>query len=252
MWEEFLADIAKPSLWFPIICTAVLLITGLIIEYRTGLFSHRRKKELTYRILSEIRIHLSADEAFRHRLKILFDGQPVESGVSLQIKLTNTGNVPIDAEEFKKPIRFEFGDARLLYFTVQETEPEDLNVKLTAKKHELDDTVVNAVQINPLLLNRGDSVTLALIADGYQTGNIKITGRVKGTQLQALTLADIKRRQFRKKLVFAALSILFIVISMFLFAMNLWLGFFALTVAMFFVSISFDKSVPEYVLITVL
>lgn len=199
MWEDFATEISKPSVWVPVLSAIFLVFIGLVIEYRTGFFSQRKRKELSFRVLSETRLDLDVVQEIQDHLQILFKERPVESGVSIQLKITNTGNLPIASKDYETPIRIGFGDTSLVYWAIQKSVPSDLGVRLIAPVNvEEGPATLNELQLQPILLNKGDSFTIAMLVDGYKPEALRVGGRIIGTELNVTTIEGVEKKRLNR------------------------------------------------------
>ena len=67
-----------------------------IILWRT----QRRRKALSYDIISRAPL-LSVDDEIKGKLKIYFDGKPVQDIHLVLVKIINSGNVPIVSTDYR-------------------------------------------------------------------------------------------------------------------------------------------------------
>lgn len=133
----------------------------------------RSKKNLSYEVLSAIPLYTVAGD-LEGRVQVFVDGQPVESPRVLVLKIYNSGNVPIVPTDYVRPVSVVFPNpTRPVGAEVMATVPENLGVSLTTN-----DRTVNMDQI---LLNKGDSVTMKLIL-AQSTGEFSVNGRIVGVR----------------------------------------------------------------------
>lgn len=135
----------------------------------------RRKKSLSYEILSSTPL-LKPQEELKGRLQILFDSKPVADVYLLLIRISNTGNMPIMADDFERPLSVELGpEARILTLDVSEKRPESLKPVARPKEGGI-------IMVEPLLLNGGDSFILKVIVSQYDSEKFEIDGRIAGVR----------------------------------------------------------------------
>lgn len=131
--------------------------------------SHR--KSLVYNVMSNIPLVRINEDAVS-RIKILFDGKPVSDVRMAVIKIVNKGS-SIASRDFESPLVFFLGEqAQIMSAEVFKTKPRDLKLEL----HVSDDKI----QIPPLLLNTGDSITLKIIGVSLISENIEAKARILG------------------------------------------------------------------------
>lgn len=133
----------------------------------------RKKKSLGYKVLWRLpllKVHNELKE--RGQLTISFNGQPVEDIQLLLVEIVNTGNVPIIATDYERPLTIRYGDnTTILGAEVVGRLPEDIDPKLSVTR--------NAIDIEPLLLNPGDEFVLKTLVKDLQENPV-VVGRVTG------------------------------------------------------------------------
>lgn len=142
----------------------------------------RRRKRLSY-MLSDTRV-LGVHEAVNpSRVEILFDGAAVTDVRLVVITVNNSGNEPIRADDFERPLRFRWAEpARILTAEVVEADPETLQPTVSAG--------VNEIVLEPLLLNPGDWFRTKTLIN--QAGKLSVEARVVGVKRITKTIASDK------------------------------------------------------------
>lgn len=152
--------------WQVAVAVAVALATAAWALWERG----RRRKDLQYDVVSKAPL-VSVSEEARGRIKVLFDEEPVSSVSLAIIQITNRGS-PIPSVEFESPLTVSMGaDSRIMSVEVMERQPDNLGVELSVDN--------GRIQIEPLLLNSGDSFTFKVIGTGF-ADNIEVEGRIVG------------------------------------------------------------------------
>lgn len=164
-----------------------------------------RKKELGYEILSNTRL-VSIKKEFRDQIQILYDGDLVSNVSLVLIKIRNTGNVPIKADDF---VETAFGmslggGAQVLTADVIDRDPYNLPVILKIGYLDKNNVFVervkgNSIFIEPLLLNPrrwllsndGDYFTIRALAVGPEELP-EVIGRIVGMK----KVKQVKRDSF--------------------------------------------------------
>lgn len=133
----------------------------------------KNTKSLTYQVLSNYR--LIVDNKYHEQLKIHFQDEQLENVNLFVIKFKNSGNIPIEKEDFEKPIKvfFESG-SKILTCEVVQQEPYNIGVEVVP------DT--NQIGISPCLLNQGDYFSIKLLISGEKYSNYAIDARVSGVK----------------------------------------------------------------------
>src|SRR5947209_5346897 len=116
-------DPLRDPVW-QFIGVAVALLIGIVaifiatISYR----QQQRRKEITYQVISDAEI-ASVHKALENRIEIRLDGDPVKDARLLVLKVWNSGNSSIIAEDYFDPLKFEVIEGKILSSEVLKTEP---------------------------------------------------------------------------------------------------------------------------------
>lgn len=137
----------------------------------------QRRKQLTHAVISDAPI-AQVSASLRKRVEILFDGVPSADLRLMILQLKNSGNSPIERNDYDEPVRFEFEAPReVVDGEVLFTQPEDL---IDAKDAKTFLTVNgNNVILKPLLLNPKETITLKVLLKG-QKGQMRARARIVG------------------------------------------------------------------------
>ncbi|WP_132545846.1 hypothetical protein [Plasticicumulans lactativorans] len=163
-------ELLRDPIWQFVGAFLALLTIGLSYAlYR----SQRERKDLSYDIVLNSPI-LSVIEEDEGKLQLLYEGHPIKDPRILFVYVENTGNTPIPASDYERPIALDFGEgAKVLSAVVAFTVPKSLILELERKDH--------VVTIKPALLNPGDSARLKLLVSHYGASP-HIDGRVHGVK----------------------------------------------------------------------
>lgn len=135
----------------------------------------RNKKSIGYKILWRLpllRVHKELKE--RGQLTISYNGQTVEDIQLILVEIVNTGNVPILAKDYERPLTIRYGDSTTIVSTeVVDRLPEDIDPKLSVD--------VNAIDIEPLLMNSGDKFVLKTLVKNLQENPV-VVSRITGVK----------------------------------------------------------------------
>jgi hypothetical protein len=152
-----------------VIMAAIAVLNTLVLAIVFQWWRHR--KILSYEIASFVPL-FTIDRDIKHSVQVLLDGKPAENVHIAIVKITNTGRVPIEEQDFVKPIGISFGpDAEILVGEIAGTDPEDVPATLTAESQ--------SVFLNPLMMNRGDSIIVQVLVSKPESV-VTVAGRVKG------------------------------------------------------------------------
>jgi hypothetical protein len=139
----------------------------------TVLLLQRQRKSLSYHILSQTPL-FEVGEELKGKLQILYEGNAVENVHLLLIRLANTGNQPIVPQDYERLITIHVGrNARLLSAEIYESEPRDLGATLSIEG--------SALQISPVLMNSGDSMTIKILASN-PASELEFDSRIVGVK----------------------------------------------------------------------
>lgn len=146
------------SAWWDItniwqIFPALAIGVSILIYYKS-----RRIKALSYKIVTDEPL-LTVGEELHGKIKILYEGAQVEDISLLIIKFINHGNESIKSDDFEEPITISFSpNVGVLSVELINTNPQTINAKIRSDSDK--------IIIEPLLLNRGDSITIKALLTG--------------------------------------------------------------------------------------
>jgi hypothetical protein len=134
----------------------------------------RQKKEFSYEIISDMPLIVVGEETEKGKLEIRYEGKEIEQAYTGIIKVFNSGNVPIDEDDFASPVAICSSETgQILTAEIVEREPDDLQASI--------DIIDGEVVLSPTLINGGDALTLRIICTTPCTGMI-VKGRIKGVK----------------------------------------------------------------------
>jgi|GEM_PF-3591136 len=166
-------DFWRDGMWqsVGVITSVILALLGFALTVFIFI-RQTQKKSISYEVISSSPIISVLDE-FRDNFEIKFKGKLVDSLTLLVIRFFNSGNVPIEERDYSRPLSIDFGDqVELLSVNVMEEIPRNLGVTLS---HD-----TRCITVNPLLMNKGDSFTLQVLASKYSYSSV--SGRISGVQ----------------------------------------------------------------------
>lgn len=161
-----LTDVLGSPAWTPL--AVVLALAAIVVSI--GVYRKQRtRKGLSKEILrrSLVSVHAEAGD----RISISYEGQPVRQVHLIEVALENTGNVPILAEDFKRPLEVTFGAGSPMTVEVAEKNPPNLEPAIS--------TDGSAVRLEPLLLNPGDRMTIRALVRDFR-GSVQVEHRIVG------------------------------------------------------------------------
>lgn len=141
------------------------LIAGLAIL--VPYLQNRQHKHLWYRVYLYPVVEAGVDR----RIDVLFEGSPVPNVYAAIITLRYVGTEPILEGDYRAPVTFDFGDAKILTAELVSTKPAGINASVNT-------TEDSAFALEPVALNDNNRLTArALITDDKYP---KVKGHIVG------------------------------------------------------------------------
>jgi len=148
----------------------VVAVIALIIPIVIFIIQNR-KKQLSYEIISKNPL-LTTREKIEGKIKVFYEENEVENVRFLSIKLINSGNIGIPANDYERPITFILPtDSKILSSEIISTNPDTLTTDITIKENE--------ISIRPVLMNAKDSLTFKVIYSESKNGSFIVDARIK-------------------------------------------------------------------------
>ncbi len=151
----------RDSIWMRsgVIATVLGVLATVGISF--WIYDHQRStKSLEYGVISNGPL-ASIQDNLNGRLKVSFDNQPVPNVNLVILSVTNDGTIPIQQQDFVRPVRLFFGlqpKAQVLSAEVSNVAPSGVTAGVSFK--------ADTVTLAPTLLNSGDRVTLRILLAG--------------------------------------------------------------------------------------
>jgi hypothetical protein len=180
----------------------------------------RRRKALSYEIVSCEPL-ISKPGELEGNLQIVFGGQLVREVYLLIIKITNSGNQPIESSNYERSLTLSVdAPARILTAQITETNPPNLAPQLLPDgsggwHNQLHpelalDTYVRTIPLKRTLLNPGDSFKIKMLLSEFTPSRLYVTRRIVGVK----DIEKVKARQGRPLLLQLALLPLAVLVSL--------------------------------------
>jgi len=129
------------------------VVVSIFIYYKS-----RKTKKLSYKIITDEPL-LTVDEELQGKIKVLYENNPIEDISLLIIKFLNNGNEPIKSDDFEEPVTISFGpNVGVLSTELTNANPSTIKARLNSENDK--------IIIEPLLLNKGDSITIKMLLTG--------------------------------------------------------------------------------------
>jgi hypothetical protein len=165
-WNMELADIIVGAF----VGVAAIIVT-IVVANR-----NRNRASLDCYQLSDISLLASdAPVSPGKGLEVTYDSQPLKSPRMVDLKIVNTGNVPIHEADYHEPITVGFTDGSVIAGAIVDQRVPGIVSHIL--DHESDGA--KQLSIRPRLLNADDWFTLRLLVDG-QDGNVFANSRIVG------------------------------------------------------------------------
>jgi hypothetical protein len=167
-----LYDALSSPVWGSLsVISAIVLAIVTWIQVRL-----KEKKVISYSILTDTLV-IRVKEDVEKDVKILFKDKPVKNVRLVELKIWNSGNVPIRKQDYEKPLSFlptfvEHSN-KLLYVSDIEKTPENLPMEPVYYEEE------DVIGLSKTLFNKGDSITIKMLLAGYDE-KISVIGRIAG------------------------------------------------------------------------
>ena len=184
-------DVVLSSLWdalvevYKAIGLSTVLTLGVALLTIIVTIRLQKKKSLAYTVSSIDRL-LRVDQNIADSIQVIYRGRVVESLTLVRVKISNTGNQPIQPGDFHSPLAIGFpaGTAVISVETGNST-PPDLSPEAT-----LGDSVVT---FSPFLFNQRDDFTATILVNGPATP-LTVTARIMG--VRRIRKSEYTLRQF--------------------------------------------------------
>jgi hypothetical protein len=165
-----MSEILRDPLWqFIGVILALIAIGVSILIY----LLQRNRKSLSYEVLSDTPF-LTMKEELEGKLQILYEGTSIKNAQLIVIRILNSGNMPIPANDYERPLQFVFGNrAKILSAEVTDKVPDNLLANVTVNDH--------GFELKPTLLNSKDSITVKVLVSDYQE-ILKADARIIGVK----------------------------------------------------------------------
>lgn len=184
----------------------VLTIITIFIPFII-LRKERSKKELSSTLILARKI-LSSQDQEKGDLQILYKDLAVKNCHIIVIKLINSGNAPITSADFEKPLEIVFlPEGNILNAEIIDSNPLNLDVSSQING--------NIYQVFPLLLNKGDFITIKFIVTPTKeyVFNSRIIGIQNIKEIQNRRVNNLVRIIFGLALISLGLFVALIFIS---------------------------------------
>jgi hypothetical protein len=148
----------------------ILAIAGIIVPVILWQFD-LNAKSIKVRLVSSTELQSSISASIPD-LRLMLNGDIISSPILSQIEIINDGSKPIPASDFETPLEININNnSKIIRSTLISTDPKNLKPVIDFKNQ--------TIQIQPLLLNSGDTIKISILSSGAIptiTANARISG----------------------------------------------------------------------------
>jgi len=173
-------EILRDAIWQFI--GAILGLVGTVVSVILA-FRLQPRKSLSCSIIHRSKL-VSIKREVEHKLRVYYEGKAVQNLSLVVIRIQNTGNQPIVANDFVEPVEIALeSTVDIIDGEIGGTRPENLRTSLSK--------IDQRIQLLPTLFNAGDYADINILVDG-SVKEIDVHGRVVGvSRIRKVDLADI-------------------------------------------------------------
>lgn len=163
------------------IVSIILAVAGIL----TTIFVYMRErptKSLQVMVVSNASL-VSVKDEFRGRIQIIYEGKQIRDLSLIRVQLQNTGNVPIQKQDYDEPIRLSISEqGQIINARIPEVGPKNVKMNIVT-------TSPYQIELTKSLLNPGDWVILELVCANNDEGVFNVDGRIVGVhQIEKIPL----------------------------------------------------------------
>src|SRR3989442_9175372 len=100
---EFLSNTVYLGLFIAALCLLTSVLVPVVIHLK-----EQSKKEISYIVFDDVPL-LNIKEEVKENFEVRYKGIPVKDATFLNIRVWNSGNVPIEEADIIDPIKLDFG-----------------------------------------------------------------------------------------------------------------------------------------------
>jgi hypothetical protein len=145
----------------------VAIVVAFIIFYL-----QQRKKSLTYTILTNSNV-ISVSDKVKDKIRILYLEEVISNLQLVEIRIKNTGNLPIKPDDYIEPLAIRHADtARIL--SVEVIDNQSLGIYIETEISDQSTTILSKTLLNP-----NDAFDIKILLKD-ENADFSITGRIVG------------------------------------------------------------------------
>lgn len=156
----------------------IIIIAAFIV-----FFLQIRKKMLSYTILTNSGLFTDSDMA-KGSLEILFKGQVIPNVQLVEIRIKNSGNLPIKPDDYIEPLRLRSSNSKILSSEVSDTYSVGAHIEKESSNQ-------SEIVLSRTLLNPRDFFDVKILLSG-ESADLSVVGRIVGVStIQNLTGREV-------------------------------------------------------------
>lgn len=141
------------------IATIITIIAGVLTA---AYFNYVEQRSLSIAVIQDLEIASKPDLSEKGSLEFLFNGEKVSNLISVNVRIKNTGNVPIQEDDFVESLGISFpDDTRIINYKLLQVQPA--NVYSLYQQDFLQKISENQIQFTPILINPDDVFDINLL-----------------------------------------------------------------------------------------
>ena len=159
---------------FGVVATVAAAIITIIVSIIIARAQIKRKSIKCIKVSSAPLVQINSNHV--NDLEVYFQKNKIYHATSVVLKVFNSGNLPIDKDDFERPIVFSFSEnTKIIKADILSTEPSYL-------KDDIDISIDNTyIKLDRVLMNPGDDIKVSAIVDSFDE-NISVRARIKGVK----------------------------------------------------------------------
>jgi hypothetical protein len=146
-----------------------------------------RRKALSYRVITDAQV-VSVSDKVKGNIQILYDGKPVPGLRLIELRIQNTGNLPIRPDDYIQPLTVLCRSASVIIVSTELVDTHSLGAHIE-EVVGLEDIVISKPLLNPK-----DYFDLRILTTGVEEPYIAVVGRIVGvSKIQEVTSLSAKQ-----------------------------------------------------------
>jgi hypothetical protein len=176
--------------WTFVRSNALAIVLAIVPPLAIWVFLERDRRSVEVALVQHDPV-VAIDERYARGLELRFNKRSIQSLTAIAVRVTNTGNRPIQRSDYEDPMTLAYLGALIGEPQTSARRPAELRPVVSRVTNE-----PARARVEPLLLNPDDSFTVtALVADAHPSSTpVEVSGRIVG--VSALRLVDGQERKW--------------------------------------------------------